>query len=112
MTTFNAKSEQQKAVTRYLTNLPEDVRKVILKQHFAALKEYARRAVGHGQVLTAEEERDRKFRMSEFLILGRSLNLTEKQLVALLYKGLFDFNADCPCPACREEKGADQQPAE
>ena len=43
---------------------------------------------------------DRQVRMREFLAIGKSYGLTDKQLVAHLFKGLFKNTQVCECAEC------------
>lgn len=77
------------AVTRYLTTLKEDVRRVIMSQHLVALRNYAQRVVQDGEWLPLEDDIDREVRVREFLALGESFNVKQKDMIALLYKDMF-----------------------
>ena len=57
--------------------------------HLAILKEYAKRVIVSGNPLTPEEEQDRADRIQEFLNIGLSFDLTEKEMVTILYRELF-----------------------
>lgn len=97
----NAYSKDPKqAMADYLTTLRDDVKKTILSQHLKALRSYLRKAFVERNELTSEENMDRRVRMREFLAIGKSYGLTDKQLVAHLFKGLFNNSqerdgADC-----------------
>ena len=60
--------------------------------HLAILKEYARRVIGGGDMLSTIEENDRKHRIRQFLDIGLSFDLTEKEMVTILYRELFTAN--------------------
>ncbi len=60
--------------------------------HLAILKEYARRVIGGGDPLSTSEEDDRKQRVEQFLDIGLSFDLTEKEMVTILYRELFTAN--------------------
>lgn len=57
--------------------------------HLASLKEYAKRTMLTGDNLTEEEERDRADRMLEFMEIGGSFDLSEKDMVTILYREMF-----------------------
>lgn len=57
--------------------------------HLAILKEYAKRVIVTGNPLTPDEEQDRADRIHEFLNIGYSFDLTEKEMVTILYRELF-----------------------
>lgn len=60
--------------------------------HLAILKDYARRVIGGGDMLNTVEEDDRKDRIRQFLDIGLSFELTEKEMVTILYRELFTAN--------------------
>ena len=78
----------------------------MMAEHLTALSGYAKRVVVHGEILASHEESDRAFRMREFMDAGRSLKCTDKELVALLYRGLFEVKRGCDCFNCKSRKGA------
>jgi len=57
--------------------------------HLAILKEYAKRVIVTSNPLTPDEEKDRADRIHEFLNIGYSFDLTEKEMVTILYRELF-----------------------
>jgi len=57
--------------------------------HLSALKHYAQKVLIKGDALTRSEETDRSRRMSEFLAIGSSFDLSEKEMVTILYRELF-----------------------
>lgn len=57
--------------------------------HLAILKEYARRVIVTENPLTPDEEQDRAERIQEFLNIGYSFDLTEKEMVTILYREIF-----------------------
>lgn len=92
--------DPKQAMAEYLTTLREDVKKTILSQHLTALRSYLRKAFVDRGDLTREENMDRQIRMREFLAIGKSFGLTDKQLVAHLFKGLFKNTQVCECAEC------------
>jgi hypothetical protein len=58
-------------------------------QHLEALKRYARRVVAGGGALTVDEEKDKARRLKEFIEIGSSFELTEKDMVNVIYRELF-----------------------
>ena len=101
MSRYNSKGPKQ-AMSSYLTTLKDDVKKVIMEQHAAALREYANKALVQEIPLSPEEDKDREVRMREYLTIGRSYTLTDRMLVAHIFKGLKDIQKSCECPTCRE----------
>ena len=99
--TLNYSKDPKQAMAEYLTTLNKDKKKTILSQHFKALQSYARRALHIENALNPEEDRDREVRLREYLVIGRSFGLTDKQLVAHLFKDLFKNTRICDCPTCR-----------
>ena len=65
------------------------------------LKEYAERVIVHGDVLTATEEDDREIRFRNFAEIGDSFSLTERDMVSMLFDGLFHQGPKCWCAECR-----------
>jgi hypothetical protein len=57
--------------------------------HLAALKQYAQRILVKGDTLTENEEADKSHRMTEFLQIGNSFDLSEKEMVTILYREVF-----------------------
>ena len=57
--------------------------------HLAILKEYDKRVIVSENPLTPDEEQDRSERIQEFLNIGYSFDLTEKEMVTILYRELF-----------------------
>lgn len=57
--------------------------------HLAVLKNYARRVIVGGDALSPREEVDRVNRVQQFLAIGFSFDLTEKEIVTILYRELF-----------------------
>jgi|ETNmetMinimDraft_2_1059921.scaffolds.fasta_scaffold113696_2 hypothetical protein len=72
--------------------------------HCAALREYAGRVVARGEELTPCESDDQAERMREFLAMGSSFRLTYKEIVRLIYDGLFSEKRGCDCPGCAARK--------
>ena len=58
-------------------------------QHLPVLRRYARRAVLREEVFDEFEERDRQLRMHEYLQTGRSMNWTDCELIALVFRDVF-----------------------
>ena len=65
----------------------------VMAQHQEVLSGYARKALVHGEFLDASEADDLALRMQEYLVVGTSFKCTERELVALLYRGLFSKQA-------------------
>ena len=58
-------------------------------RHLPVLRRYARRAVLRDEVLDEFEEQDRQVRMQEYLQTGRSMNWTDCELIALVFRDVF-----------------------
>ena len=65
------------------------------------LKEYAERVIVHGDVLNDTEEDDRETRFRNFAEIGDSFSLTERDMVSMLFEGLFHQGPKCWCAECR-----------
>jgi hypothetical protein len=57
--------------------------------HLASLKTYAKRVVVEGDQLSKDEETDHAARMAEFLDIGASFDLSEKEMIGILYREMF-----------------------
>ena len=90
----------KQAMAEYVASLGDDVKKTILSQHLSALRSYLRKAFVDRDDLSRDENMDRQVRMREFLAIGKSFGLTDKQLVAHLFKGLFKNTQVCECAEC------------
>ena len=75
--------------------------KSVMAQHQEMLTEYARRVLLHAQFLGEAEAADLSFRMQEYMTAGSGFKCTEKELVTVLYKGLFQKKSGCDCVTCR-----------
>lgn len=58
-------------------------------RHLPVLRRYARRAVLGDEIFDEFEEQDRQVRMQEYLHTGRSLNWTDCELIALVFRDVF-----------------------
>lgn len=58
--------------------------------HLAVLRLYAHRVLIEGQELSKGEDEDRAHRMTAFLDLGLSLDLSMRELVGILLRELLD----------------------
>ena len=58
-------------------------------RHLPVLRRYARRAVLRDEVFDEFEEQDRQVRMQEYLQTGRSMNWTDCELIALVFRDVF-----------------------
>ena len=73
----------------------------MIREHQAALKRYASRALVHGESLEDADEVDKDHRMEELMALGNSLKLTKREIVDLVLGELFVVRRGCGCPTCR-----------
>ncbi|MCI0794030.1 MAG: hypothetical protein J4O03_11255 [Chloroflexi bacterium] len=87
-----------------MTNLVITDPKESITRDLSVLREYAGRAVVHGEELAPSEAADQAWRMEEFLAVGRSFNLTFKEMVLQIYNGLDSEKRDCGCHSCRSMK--------
>ena len=76
----------------------------LMAQHRTALRRYAMRVILHGETLDLHEEEDRAHRMQEFAAIASSMQLTEKEMVDLIYKGTVVEGRRCGCPGCRARR--------
>ena len=58
-------------------------------RHLPVLRRYARRAVLGDEIFDEFEEQDRHVRMREYLQTGRSMNWTDRELIALVFRDVF-----------------------
>ena len=58
-------------------------------RHLPVLRRYARRAVLGDEIFDEFEEQDRQVRMQEYLLTGRSMNWTDCELIALVFREVF-----------------------
>ena len=77
-----------------------------MEGHLEALREYAWRVLREGQALIAQEQQDKANRLRDFLAIGGSFKLTERELVTLLYRHILDPRPGCRCAACEARKRA------
>lgn len=87
-----------------MTNLALVNSKVVFHRHLETLRGYARDVLLNGAPLSPRVEEERLERLGEIWAMGFSFNLTEKELVALIYKDLFVVKRGCDCPSCREAR--------
>ncbi len=75
-----------------------------MAEHMEELREYAGRAVTGGAPLSQYDELEKTARLDELFRLGVHVGCTEKELVILLFKGLFDRRPGCDCFTCRSRR--------
>ncbi len=73
----------------------------LLSDDLSALKSYAERIIVKGDALTDDEENDREFRFREFAEIGDSFNLSERDMVTMMFEGIFHQGPKCDCAECR-----------
>ena len=76
--------------------------------HVDVLKEYARRTMKSGEPLSQYEELEKAARLEELFDAGTRFGCTEKELVVLLFRGLFDRRRGCDCFTCKSRREARQ----
>ncbi len=72
----------------------------LVRSHTSVLKNYANRVLAREESLSADEYRDKDVRMGELFAICVSLELTEREIVALLLAGIVAPWSGCDCPAC------------
>ncbi len=87
-----------------MTNLAVANAKVVFHRHLEALQGCARAVLQDGATLSPWVEEERLERLGELWAMGFSFNLTERELVALIYRDLFSVKRGCECPNCREAR--------
>ena len=75
--------------------------KELVAKHVKVLEGYAHRVLEQREPLSETEEADRERRISEFQAMGSCLKLTQREMVALVYRDLFESRRSCGCPTCR-----------
>ena len=78
--------------------------KDIAAEHLEALRGYVKKALLGKRALTEEEEADKSRRMEEFIAIGNSFKLTGREMVGLLFEGLFTAGRRCGCPSCTSRR--------
>ena len=61
----------------------------VMAQHLSVLRAYARQVIVQDEPLILCERQDKSRRLREFVAIGASYKCTEKELVGLLYRGMF-----------------------
>lgn len=82
--------------------------KGMMAKHQEALIEFARRILCHGEFLNEDEQADLASQVKEFMAVGISYKCTKRELVMLLYKGLFQGKRVCDCFSCKTRTSPDQ----
>jgi hypothetical protein len=73
----------------------------MMAEDLSALRAYAERVVVRGDALSPHEEDDREIRFREFAEIGDSFQMTEREMVNMLFDGLFHKGPKCWCAECR-----------
>lgn len=86
----------------------KDPREVVA-EHVDALRHYAKRVIVRSGSLSVDEDGDRSSRLDEFFAVGSSFDLTEREMVVQLYRGVLSEprKLGCDCPTCRARSGRD-----
>ena len=82
----------------------------VMAQHQEVLSGYAWKALACGEGLDDSEADDLALRMQEYLVVGASFNCTERELVSLLYRGLFQNKQGCDCFTCTSRRNGQPKP--
>ena len=85
-----------------MTTLTARDPKDLVAEHLAIIRGYAERTLAGRESLDASEESDVDSRVAEFFAIGSSFKLPEREMVVLLFGGLFPSPATsrCGCPTC------------
>ena len=97
--------------TDLTTQLSNELREA-MEQNLAALIAYARRTMVDEEPLTPLEESEKSLRMKMYLGMGTSFRCTKKELVELLYRGLFESARGCDCATCLARKADERMASE
>lgn len=83
--------------------------KEVVAAHVEALRDYAKRVIVLTGSLSVDEDADRSSRLQEFFAVGSSFDLTEREMVVQVYRGLLrePRRLGCDCPTCRHRVGTD-----
>ena len=87
-----------------MTTIVKADTKELAADHLKALRKYAERVLLQEQVVTDDENIDKRRRMQAYMGIGRAFQLTEKEMVVFIFKGLFRRPRGCGCPTCRERR--------
>ena len=92
-----------------MTTLTSRDPKELVAEHLAIIRGYAERMLTKREPLDASEEVDADSRVAELFAIGNSFSLTEREMVVLLYGGLFPSPATskCGCPTCTRRVNRD-----
>ena len=82
--------------------------KVLVAEHLQVLRSYARRILLQGDSLSEVEDLDRQRRMDELLAMGSCLTLIGHEIVALIFKDMFNERRCCGCPTCSNRSASQQ----
>ena len=85
-----------------MTTLTARDPKSLVAEHLATIRGYAERVLTRRESLDASESADVDSRVAELFAIGSSFRLTEREMVVLLYRGLFPspVTSRCGCPTC------------
>ena len=72
-----------------------------MAEHLEVLREYCKQVLIREDSIVAEKEKDKARRMQEFLAMGRSFSVTDKELVVSVFRGLLAGRRECGCAGCR-----------
>ncbi len=77
--------------------------KEVVAEHVEALRDYAKRVIVRSGSLSVDEDVDRSSRLDEFFAVGSSFDLTEREMVFELYRGILSEpqRLGCDCATCR-----------
>ena len=74
----------------------------IISDHLDALRTYANKVILSEDPLSDDEVADKETRFRELIEIGDSLNLTESEIVGIMFKGMLQKQeSKCGCPQCR-----------
>ena len=73
----------------------------LMAEHLEVLREYCKQVLVREESPVADQEKDKARRMQEFLAMGRSFSVTDKELVVAVFRGLLVGKQRCGCVTCR-----------
>ena len=78
--------------------------KELFAEHLRVLRGYAKSVARQGESRTGSEEQEVKERLRDFFAVGCLLGLTDKEMVLLLYRGVWAGERGCDCMTCTAQR--------
>ncbi len=80
----------------------------LMDEHLGVLRGYAEHVLAQGGVLTEYEERDKAERMTEYIAIGKSFDLSSSDLLGQIFGDMLKpEESQCGCPTCRSRARRD-----